>query len=486
MKNGSKWLRAMFCVVAASCASAAIAADASDLKKQQERAREAIAAEEWNEARSQLESLLDEQPNDQDALYDLAVVEAQLGNVNESIRRLIQAFQSGFIDFDRLERDARLDPLRESREFQAILNGRGELLDARADVNEDSLRKLLGKGYTYQRNAELRLIIASSFNPRSTEVALEEINDVASWAYANVFEAPAPDDSAAPPWVSVILPTSQHFAGFMMMLGAGPNVGGLYDHNRSQLICQDIGPSLRHEFLHVLHWRILSQTGQAHPDWIMEGLGTLIEDVDPDPDSPGGFIPAPSWRTNIAKRLLDLGRLMPLDDLTTMDRRVFRTRRPNANYAQARAFVMFIHDQGLLRAFFDEYVATNDQDPTGVLALETAFDLPLSDIESAYRVWLDALPEAPESIRSGMASLGVFVGAGRGDGPVIDEVVAGSRAGGSGLRLRDVILSVDGRSTRTLPDLVRVLSQYEPGDRVDVEVRRGARRLTFEVELVER
>lgn len=465
---------------------AAISAAAPDVRELRETAHEAAAAGDWNGARSALLALLDERPNDAEAMYELAAALAQIGETDAAGTRLVDALKFGFIDLQRLQRDARLEPLHETETYRAIIAGWRDLLDARADANEQSLRSLFGAGYQFHRDDELRLLYASAFHPESFRVAKEEIDAVASWAFATLFEAPKPSDERPPAWVSVLLPTPEHFLAFMMQLGAGPNVGGLYDHDRSQLICQDIGPSLRHEFLHVLHWRLLTRTNQRHPDWIMEGLGALVEDMDRDEAAPGGWRAAPSWRTNIAKRLLDLGRLLPLEDLITMDRRIFRSRRPNANYAQARAFIMFLSDAGALSSFFEIYVQTYGEDPTGRLALERTLQKPLAEIESDYRRWLGDLSPAPEEIRPGMASLGVVVSAGRGDGPVIDEVVAGTPAGGSGLRLRDVILAVDGRSTRTLPDLVRVLATYEPGDTVQIDVRRGSRRLQFDVELVER
>lgn len=461
-------------------------ADGPDVNALEEAARASMQSGDWAGAREALETLLEQKPGDAGALYDLAVALAQLGEADAATGRLIEALKFGFIDLHRIERDGRLAPVRETAAFRAIIAGWRDLLDARAEVNEESLRRLLGAGYHFQRDPDLRLLHASAFNEKSFAVALEEIDAVAAWAFANLFEAPDPSDPRPPPWVSVILPTPEHFLAFMMQLGAGPNVGGLYDHDRSQLICQDIGPSLRHEFLHVLHWRLLARTGQRHPDWIMEGFGALVEDMDRDEGAPGGWRAAPSWRMNIAKRLLDLGRLLPLTDLTTMERRVFRSRRPNANYAQARAFMMYLSESRLLTPFFRDYVEAYEADPTGVASLERAFGKALEEIEEDYRAWLAELPFAPEEIRPGMASLGVIVAAGRGDGPVIDEVVAGTPARRSGLRLRDVILSVDGRSTRTLPDLVRVLGDYEPGQTVRVEVRRGSRRLAFDVTLVER
>lgn len=444
-----------------------------------------LAAAQWEEARDAYTSALADHPKDPEAMYGLAVALAQLGDVDGADAELVAAIGVGFVDFHRFERDGRLDPLRQTPKFRTILGGWRALLDARADVNEKALRRFLGRGGTIVRDERLRLIYASAWQPRSFELAQREITGVADWAYATLFEEPAPDDPRPDPWVSVILPTPERFEKMMIALGAGPNVGGLYDNDRGQLICRDLGPSLRHEFLHVLHWRLLSRVNQRHPDWIMEGLGTLIEDADPDEAAPGGMRPVPSWRTNIAKRLLDRGRLMPLADLIAMDRRAFRSRRPNANYAQARAIMLYLYDRGDLSAFFHTYVRTSAQDATGRAALESVLGAPLDEIETGYRAWLGALPMVAEEIRPGMASLGVVVGAGRGDGPVIERIPLGSNAASAGLRLGDVILTIDGRSTRTLLDLVRVLASYSVGEEVVLMVRRGRLLIEVSVRLTE-
>ena len=98
------------------------------------------------------------------------------------------------------------------------------------------------------------------------------------------------------------LPTPQDFA---RLVGA-PGIGGYYERDRKRLVSQDIGPSLRHEFFHVLHWRRMDRTGQQHPYWVMEGFATLVEDI--EADGSGGISVVPSWRTNIVRRLERAGR----------------------------------------------------------------------------------------------------------------------------------------------------------------------------------
>lgn len=447
-------------------------------------AQRAIAAKDWPEAHRTLEKILASKPHDAEALFNIAAVLAQLGEPGPATSRLIESIQYGFVDLHRLERDARFKPIRETKEYKAVILGWRALLDARADSNERALRNLLDGRYHYERDPSQRLIYASAFNEQSFAIAKQEIANVSAWAYATLFDPPIENTPKPDAWVSVLLPTPEDFTRFLTALGVGPNIGGLYDHTLSQLICQDIGPSLRHEFLHVLHWRILARQNQSHPDWVMEGLGSLVEQMEADDSAPGGLRPTPDWRTNIAKRLLDMRRLLPLDDLMSMDRRTFRGRHPSANYAQARTFMLFLSDRGLLSDFFHTLKATDAADATGRAAVEQVFQKPLNEVEREYRTWLAELPMVAERIRPGMANLGVEVAAGRGDGPVIDEIISGTPAVKSGLRRGDVILSVDGQSTRTLPALVQAIAAQEPGDIVTVEVRRGRLMVSVSVELV--
>ena len=89
-----------------------------------------------------------------------------------------------------------------------------------------------------------------------------------------------------------------------------------------------------------------------------------------------------------------------------------------------------------------------------------------------------------------MASLGVEVEAGIGEGPVISRVMP--RAPGTahrsapGVRPGDTLLSIDGRPTRDMAELVRVLGSCRPGMEVLVEVRRGTAIKELRVTLIER
>lgn len=342
-----------------------------------------------------------------------------------------------------------------------------------------SAREALGSRYLYVKDGALRLNVASSFDGEATQGAMAEVARMEAWARAELFgellEAPRgrPDH-----WVTLALPTAEHFRGFVPV----PGVGGIYDKDRRLLVSQDLGPSLRHEFLHVLHHRVMDRLGQEHAIWVQEGLGAIVEHVE---EVSGGVRPVASWRTNIVKRLEDRRRLTPWKTLFTMERDRFMKNRPNANYSQARGVFLFLWERGKLRDWMAAYVETFEDDPSGVAAMERVFGRPLGQVEREYREWVRALEVAVEELRPGMPSLGVIIDPGWGDGPVIVEVVKrAGRLGGDQLRRGDVVTSVGGRPTPTSEELVRALSELDVGATVEVTVRRGKMRLPLGITLV--
>jgi hypothetical protein len=73
------------------------------------------------------------------------------------------------------------------------------------------------------------------------------------------------------------------------------------------------------------------------------------------------------------------------------------------------------------------------------------------------------------------ARLGIITqpdGGGAG-GLAIGGLSRGGGAGKAGLRAGDVILSVDGKPIKALPDLRAILQKHKPGDKVEVRYRRG-------------
>ncbi len=69
------------------------------------------------------------------------------------------------------------------------------------------------------------------------------------------------------------------------------------------------------------------------------------------------------------------------------------------------------------------------------------------------------------------------------DGALVLSIVAGSPAADAGLRPGDVIVDAGGRDVVVIEDLLAALRRREPGDRLEMTVLRGDRRLEIEAEL---
>lgn len=519
------WLQVALSVLLTSlgASSFTLAADPPDPPEQsraaRQRAEAALKSKDFPAAAAAWRELIEINPADPFHSYNLACALTRAGDTAAAEKALEDAFAHGFIDLFHMQRDPDLANLRTSRTFTLLIKGWREILDARGTADLASLKDRFKPGtppdgYTFASDNDLRLHFASAFRESSFEDARAQITRVTAWARRELFPAPEPADSAARPdaWVCVVLPTPKDF--FRLVFADG--VGGYFDRDRKRLVTQDLGPGLRHEFLHVLHWRHAERLGQRHPLWIMEGLACVLEDVEMpgDPDS-GEFVLKPSWRTNIARRLAKSGGLLPLERFTSLPDEKFMADRPRANYAQARAVCMFLHNRGKLAPWFRAYTDNYADDSTGKIALEQAFDLPLKRIDSEFRAWAAKIEEVAEQSKPARFGLGASVKGGVGDGVVVANVVSGSRLSrgvSNPLRNRDVILAINDHPVRTMDDYVRILGELQEGivieeieqpkappgmvtlgsepplrtgPKVKVQVRRGSRELMLEVTLIE-
>ena len=77
-------------------------------------------------------------------------------------------------------------------------------------------------------------------------------------------------------------------------------------------------------------------------------------------------------------------------------------------------------------------------------------------------------------------------GAPKDSGLLVSSVEDGSPAGKAGIRVGDIILSVDGKDVKSAGELRRGLREKKDGDTVRVEVLRGRARQTFVTTVIER
>ncbi len=480
------WLRAA-CLAATLMMSGAPVSAQQDIdpavearaRQIQDRAFAAFARKDFSAAERLLRQQLELEPSNFVVYYNLACARALQGDGAGAGEFLKQAVEKGFTDITMLRTDPDLANARNDENYLKIVNNWGTLQTLHRDSNLEHARKMFsGREYQVFVDDGLRLAYLSAADPKSFEQARADITKLAAWGVANVLtDLAGGEGEPRDAWVVVVLPTPADFnkwsrAMFGAQGAAGfSTIGGLYSHDSKRLVAMDLGATLRHEFFHVLHWRSVSRLRQDHPPWIQEGLCSLVEDYELRAD--GNLEPVASWRTNIARRLARTGLLMPIRQLATMSRDKFISTRPLATYGQARAVFLFLWQTGKLKDWYTAYTEEHAADPSGVAALERVYGKPIDEIDKDYRKWARELPEVAEQSRPGSVGLGVDVEAGAGDGPVIVSVGRRSAARAAGLRVNDVITAIDGKPTRDMNELVRILGEHEAGDEVEVSYRRG-------------
>jgi hypothetical protein len=459
-------------------ASMSLAApEAIDITAARRRAAELLQEGKRTEARPILEQIVAIDPTDHVSWYNLACVRLSDGERDDAEDALRSAIGVGFVDFDQMLRDPDLAALRNSDTVRVVVNGWKRVLDIRGDTDLKAARESLGANYIHIRDDELRINILSSFNEAATAAAHEEIRKAARFVNDELFDTSAPADRPFP-WTLVILPTKEHFRVFIPFEG----VGGIYDHDQRRLISRDLGPSLRHEFVHVLHHRRMMREGQRHAFWIQEGIASLVERLEEQPD--GTLTTAPNWRINIARRLAEPRRLTPWERFFTLDSTTFVTVRPLAMYSQAYAAALWLHDTGELRAWMAAYERGFDEEPTGLEAFENVSGDDAASLQRAWRDWLVKREFVAEQFEDGVPSLGVDLVESDQEGPRVAGVFAGRSAGADSLRVRDVVLAIDGSPVRTVAEAIQMLEGRAEGAKVEVDIRRGRLERTIPVTVV--
>jgi len=461
--------------------------------KLEQRALEAFEAGNYDTAADLLVKQIEIEPKDFVPRYNLACAHAQLGRIDEAVGALQRAIELGFTDRRQLLTDSHLDPIRNTEFFASLLERWDRVLHARAEAHFEQLRDRFGRSYTYTRDPDLRLLYACGCEPDELEPARQEIARLTQWAIKNIFrDLRDPPMRTTDPWSAVILPSEKDFErwaireyGPSAVIGEFHRIGGAYNHGKKELVARDLGGSFRHEYLHILHWRSNARAGQVHPIWVQEGLCSLVEDYDP---APGGTIRiAPSWRTNMVKRLDHARRLPPIEYLATLSREDFAQRRPLANYAYARAVFMYLLDRGQLADWYSHFVDNFDADPTGLDSLSEITGMSLDEFQDDFERWIRTLPEVAEANADGTisgltASIGAEVIPGSGRGPIV-RALLDRRARREGIRPRDTIVAIDDRPTRDINEFVRVLGSYSPRQRVTLTIRRHRAQIDLDVTL---
>lgn len=330
------------------------------------------------------------------------------------------------------------------------------------------------EGYRRDRDEELGLIYLTALDDRSHRLMREMLETQAAYLIDTLFDAPPAYE------VAIIIPKPEHARVFF---DAG-NIGGMYSHGRHRLIARNIGFTLRHEFVHVLHFRHMEAKQQPHRLWVQEGIAALFEDYELDDRGDIQFIA--NERHNVIRNRVRAGGAMPWRTLFELPGERFMSR-ATALYPQARSIFEFLADEGKLAAWYRAYVEHFDDDPDGSTAFEQVFNQPVREIERRWRRWVQRQPEVQNRTRRGDPSIGIQTDPlASNDGVVVTSMLRDSPARRAGLRPRDVIVAVDDRITPTLEELRQAVMERGIGGTARIKVRRGSEYLTFDITIESR
>ena len=138
------------------------------------------------------------------------------------------------------------------------------------------------------------------------------------------------------------------------------------------------GGTLVHEIVHPF----VEANFPACPSWLNEGLGSLYEQC----GQVGGHIHGyTNWRLPGLQRAIRENRVLQFKTLLGMNAQEFYDDDRGVHYAQSRYLCYYLQQNGLLVKFYQEFVANQNDDPSGFKTLQKI--LGESDIDAFQQRW---------------------------------------------------------------------------------------------------
>ena len=204
--------------------------------------------------------------------------------------------------------------------------------------------------------------------------------------------------------------------------------------------------------------------------WIQEGLASLFEEYTISADGEQLRF-KPNERHNVVYDLVTKGQAPPWRQMFAMNTTRFM-RAANRLYPVTRSIFEFIADRKLLNRWYASLIRTSDRDPSGILAMEEAFEKSIEEIERSWILWVKSRGRYDDSIGRGDASIGIKA-ENDVDGCRVTVVHEGSGASESGMLVGDVIVRLGSRSVRSTRELMLEVARRQVGEVVVIRVRRG-------------
>lgn len=449
-----------------------------------------LQARRFEAAERILERRIADGDRDPILLYNSACVLAQLGKLGAAEKRLLDAIKSGFRDFDTMEGDPDLEPVRASDTYGAIMEARarieaehGERVKARgpsAPSRRGAAPDPVGQwkrdhpqpfdeksGYRYERDPDSSITYATFLDESSHRRMREMLDELERHLVSSYFGKP-PTDALL---VAIVRPddAKQYLER--------PEVKGMYLHSARRLVSRDAGQSLQHEFVHLMHFSHMERTGQRHPIWVQEGLASLYEDYTLRADGSIEF--HPNIRFNFARKQVTSRTARSWRELFELNGEQFMDD-AERHYPQVRAIFEFFAREGKLEEFYRQLGKTIDQDPSASAAVEKAFGTPLSSVEDRWRKWMVERGAVDDRIERDDASFGIVI-SDNGDGVRIKSFQYKSAARAAGLRVDDIIFEVDALPVRNRDEMLMAVARLVVGREVVVRYKRDDKEMSVKI-----
>jgi len=406
--------------------------------------------------KTSLDKILKIDPKNDTAHYNLACLYSKREDFKKAIAELNKAISNGYMSFAFMEQDPDLDPLRKLPGYREILLRRDKIQRDRAEKILADLKKRFGDDFICRIDHVNKLVFATDVDEHTLNELKISLSVYAAAQWKTLF------DNRFDEYVTIVIPRVPR--------DLPRRLGGAYDPMNRQLIARSIGMVLTHEFTHALHFADQTARGQRHPIWIIEGLATLFESS----ELVGGVAaPIPNHRANILKSIVRRDAYIPWPEFFRLSHSEFMAKSAVA-YPQGRYVLMYLHEKGFLKKWYDAYASGYQADPTGTKAFEKVLGKPLDKIEADWLKWVRELKSVPLRLSAKQAYIGVQL-ARQVDGLKIIRVVPGSAADKGGLKNGDVIVKLDGRRMADTGELLRTVTSREVGDKVIIEFRRGGK-----------
>ena len=194
-------------------------------------------------------------------LYNAACAQARLGHKDEAASTLLLSVKAGFRDFEHMRLDPDLESIRQHPTYLAIVEAAERVA---ANVGKSAVERWRedygSKNYRYETDDQRRINYATALDQDAHKRMREMLEREADQLTKTLFEKPPSY------YILIAIPTPDDSDKFFH---GNDSIGGMYEHTFRRLVSRDIGNSLRHEFVHALHFGHMARLDQPHPLWIV-------------------------------------------------------------------------------------------------------------------------------------------------------------------------------------------------------------------------